>query len=74
MHGHRETPCTFDQPARRLAIAHDPDDDTFLECADAARADYLITGNRRHYSAFWKGTKVISSREFITLAALHLQT
>jgi uncharacterized protein len=46
----------------------------FLECADAARADYLITGNRRHFPAFWKGTKIISSREFITLAAPHLQT
>jgi len=29
---------------RRLAVASDPDDDMFLECADAARADYLITG------------------------------
>lgn len=59
---------------RRLAVASDPDDDMFLECADAARADYLITGNRRHFPAFWKGTKIISSREFITLAAPHLRT
>ena len=62
------------RPTRRLAVASDPDDDMFLECADAARADYLITGNRRHFPAFWKGTKIISSREFITLAAPHLQT
>lgn len=58
---------------RRLTVASDPDDDIFLDCADAARADYLITGNRRHFPAFWKGTKIISSREFITLAAPHLQ-
>jgi len=58
---------------RRLAVASDPDDDMFLECADAARADYLITGNRRHFPAFWKGTKIISSREFIALASPHLQ-
>jgi hypothetical protein len=44
-----------------------------FECADAVRADYLITGNRRHFPAFWKGTKVIASREFISLAAPHLQ-
>jgi uncharacterized protein len=60
-------------PPRRLAVAGDPDDNIFIECADAARADYLITGNRRHFPAFWKGTKVISSREFISLAAPHLQ-
>jgi putative PIN family toxin of toxin-antitoxin system len=60
-------------PSRRLAVASDPDDDMFIECADAARADYLITGNRRHFPAFWKGTKIITSREFIALAAPHLQ-
>ena len=61
------------RPTRRLAVASDPDDDMFLECADAARADYLITGNRRHVPAFWKGTKIISSQEFIALASPHLQ-
>jgi putative PIN family toxin of toxin-antitoxin system len=60
------------RPTRRLAVASDPDDDMFLECADQARADYLITGNRRHFPAFWKGTKIISSREFIALVAPHL--
>jgi hypothetical protein len=28
-----------------------------LECADTARADYLLTGNQRHYPRFWKKTK-----------------
>ena len=60
-------------PSRRLAVASDPDDDMFIECADAARADYLITGNRRHFPSFWKGTKIITPREFIALAAPHLQ-
>ena len=45
---------------------------TFLECADAARADYLVTGNQRHFPKFWKKTKVITPREFITLVAPHL--
>ena len=44
----------------------------FLECADAARADYLVTGNPRHSPKFWKKTKVITSREFISIAAPHL--
>lgn len=44
----------------------------FVECADAARADYLVSGNQRHFSKFWKGTKIISSREFLSLIAPHL--
>ena len=59
-------------PVRALQIAKDPDDNKFLECADAARADYLITGNQRHFPAFWKKTKVITSREFIGIVAPHL--
>ncbi len=61
-------------PARALQIAKDPDDNKFLECADAARADYLITGNQRHFPMFWKKTKVITSREFISIVAPHFST
>jgi len=59
-------------PARRLDVAADPDDNIFLECADAAHADYLITGNLKHFPRFWKETKIITPREFICLAAPHL--
>ena len=59
-------------PPRRLAVTGDPDDNIFVECADAARADYLITGNRKHFPAFWKSTKIITSREFVSLASPHL--
>jgi putative PIN family toxin of toxin-antitoxin system len=59
-------------PARRLEVTTDPDDNIFLECADAARADYLVTGNLRHFPKFWKKTKVITSREFISIVAPHL--
>jgi uncharacterized protein len=59
-------------PSRPIRAAADPDDDKFLECADAARADYLITGNQRHFPPYWKATKVISSRDFIGIVAPHL--
>ena len=59
-------------PTRRLDLASDPDDNMFIECADAARADYLITGNLKHFPRFWKNTKIITSREFVSLAAPHL--
>ncbi len=51
-------------------IAHvcsDPDDNIFLECAQAAGADYLVTGNRRHFPNRWKKTRVVGVRELIEL-------
>jgi len=60
------------KPLRALQVTGDPDDNKFLECADAAGADYLITGNQRHFPKFWKKTKVITSREFIDIVAPHL--
>jgi predicted nucleic acid-binding protein len=59
-------------PAKTPSVASDPDDNIFIECADAARADYLITGNQKHYPVFWKSTKIITSREFISIVAPHL--
>jgi len=59
-------------PSRLPRLTTDPDDNIFLECADAARADYLVTGNQRHFPRFWKKTKIIVSREFLDIVAPHL--
>ncbi|MGB6475326.1 MAG: putative toxin-antitoxin system toxin component, PIN family [Candidatus Sulfotelmatobacter sp.] len=59
-------------PSRLRQVTSDPTDNMFVECADAARADYLITGNQRHFSAFWKNTKIISSSQFLSVIAPHL--
>jgi putative PIN family toxin of toxin-antitoxin system len=59
-------------PTRQLEATTDPADNIFLECADAARADYLVTGNPKHFPRFWKKTKVVTPREFVSLAAPHL--
>jgi putative PIN family toxin of toxin-antitoxin system len=55
----------------RVHATSDPDDNKFIECADAARADYLVTGNQKHFPAFWKRTKVITSREFLGIVTPH---
>lgn len=60
------------KPSRRLKVTCDPDDNIFLECADAARADYLVTGNLRRFPRFWKQAKIVSSREFLDLVSPHL--
>jgi len=51
-------------PASPVSAASDPDDNIFLECAEAAAADYLVTGNKRHFPARWKSTKIVDAREF----------
>jgi putative PIN family toxin of toxin-antitoxin system len=52
---------------RAVTASPDPDDNKFLECAEAAGADYLVTGNKRHFPARWKKTNVVSAREFIEI-------
>lgn len=59
-------------PVRTVQVTNDPEDNIFIECADAARADYIVTGNARHFPRFWKNTKVVTSREFLSLVAPHL--
>jgi putative PIN family toxin of toxin-antitoxin system len=60
------------RPNRVLQVASDPDDNSFLECAEAARADYLVTGNLRHFPRHWKKTKIVTARELIDIVAPHL--
>jgi putative PIN family toxin of toxin-antitoxin system len=60
------------RPRVRVEVTRDPDDGKFLECADAARADYLVTGNLKHFPVYWKNTKIIRPREFLDLVAPHL--
>ena len=62
----------FVVPSRLVQITSDPADNIFVECADTARADYLVTGNQRHFPKFWKNTKIISSSEFLSVIAPHL--
>jgi putative PIN family toxin of toxin-antitoxin system len=59
-------------PPSLAQVTSDPADNMFVECADAARADYFVTGNQRHFPEFWKNTKIISSREFLSVIAPHL--
>ena len=60
------------KPSRLRQVTSDPADNMFVECADAAHADYLITGNQRHFPTFWKNTKIITSSEFLSIIAPHL--
>lgn len=56
-------------PSLRLTACSDEPDNRFLECADAAAADYLVTGNKRHFPDHWKSTRVVNARDFLRSAA-----
>ncbi len=56
-------------PRKKLSITSDPDDNMILECALEARADYVVTGNVRHFPAKFQDIRVILPRQFLTLLA-----
>jgi len=56
------------RPAGGLAVTKDPDDNVFLECAQAAKAHYLVTGNTDHFpKKRWKYTYIVTPRTFINV-------
>lgn len=50
------------RPEQPVRACSDPDDDIFLECAHAARAEYLVTGNLKHFPPLWIETRIVSPR------------
>jgi putative PIN family toxin of toxin-antitoxin system len=64
----RENSLWF-RPTETVQACSDPDDDLVLECAQAASADYLVTGNLRHFPASWKGTRIVTARQLLDLTS-----
>lgn len=54
-------------PVQTLTVlTRDPQDNRILECAQQAQADYLITGNKRHFPlARFDNIHIVNPREFI---------
>jgi predicted nucleic acid-binding protein len=59
-------------PRKRLTICRDPEDNMILECCQAAKADFLITGDRDlleldkpFIRTHLPGLKIISPRTFL---------
>jgi len=52
-------------PTERLALCSDPDDDRFLECALAARAAFLVTGNVRHFPKHYDPVAIVTPRQLL---------
>lgn len=54
-------------PTETIKACSDPGDDIFLECAHAACADYLVTGNRKHFPSSWATPLIVTPRRFLEL-------
>jgi uncharacterized protein len=57
------------KPSEQVHACSDPDDDIFLECAQAARAHYIVTGNLKDFPAEWAGSQIVSARQFLDAMA-----
>ena len=55
------------RPTESIRACADPDDDIFLECAQAARAAYLVTGNIKDFPASWLDTRIVTARAFLEI-------
>jgi uncharacterized protein len=56
----------FFLPDVSAAVSSDPADTKFLHCAQAAQADYLVTGNKRDFpQTSYGATRVVSAGELL---------
>ena len=57
-------------PVARVTVALDPDDNIFLECAEASAVHLLVTGNTRHFPPRWAVTHIVTPRQFMDARSL----
>ncbi len=57
------------KPSHEVRACIDPDDDVFLECAQAARAHYIVTGNVKDFPAKWADTLIVTPHQFLDAIA-----
>jgi putative PIN family toxin of toxin-antitoxin system len=55
------------RPTDVVRACSDPDDDIFLECAQAGQVDYLVTGNLKDFPHSWLVTKIVSARQMLDI-------
>jgi putative PIN family toxin of toxin-antitoxin system len=65
-----ESEATIVNPTTRLEISKHDSDNRFYECADAAEADYIVTGNRKHFTKSHKNTQIVVGRELLEILTL----
>jgi putative PIN family toxin of toxin-antitoxin system len=49
----------------RLKVSGHEDDNRIYECAVAAKADYIVTENTRHFRNAYKTTRIVNARQLL---------
>jgi predicted nucleic acid-binding protein len=49
-----------------------PNPNRFLECADAAGAEYIIAGNTKHFPQIFEKIKIVTPQQFLELVVPRL--
>lgn len=54
-------------------VSPDPDDDKFIACALTGNAEFMVTGNKKHFpQSQLAGVKLVSAGELLELITLEL--
>jgi predicted nucleic acid-binding protein len=62
-------------PEPHPGAAPDPHDDKFIACAVSGRANFLVTGNKRHFpQTRYASAKVVNAVELLEFITLELGT
>ena len=60
------------QPQKHLQVTLDPEDNKVLECALEGGAEYLVTGNTRHFPKEFQRIGILAPRQFLVILAVRL--
>ena len=52
-------------PKHTISISQDYEDNRLLECAVAAQADFLVTGNLKHFPDAFENIRIATPRDFL---------
>src|SRR5262245_10382733 len=66
-----QTSATVVRPTLRLNISKHESDNRFYECAAEASADYIVTGNTKHFTKHYHNTRVITGRQLLAVLKIH---
>jgi putative PIN family toxin of toxin-antitoxin system len=61
------------QPQKELHVTRDPDDNKVLECVLEGGAQYVVTGNARHFPKEFQRIRILPPRLFLVILAAHLE-
>lgn len=69
-----EKQATLIESTEKLAVSNDESDNRYIECAATGRADYLVTGDKKHLLPIgeYQGIKIVSPAVFLAVIRLDL--